>query len=215
MASLIDMARPDTTTNMISDSRRQQKMARADGLVLGQLTGAKGPAPGVPTERRKGKDRRRKKSLHAFIYGNFRPRRRTSRRATDAHEFVFDWHEPHTMYVALAIVLLSCVDALFTLNLLTIGAIEANLFMDDLLSIGVEPFLWTKISLTVVSVVALVFAAKRHFMGWFRVLRVLHLILPRLYRADHLRDLPVQPYPRHGPAGPGVTDSVLLTGQGG
>ena len=162
---------------MAKSHEQQQKLSRADGLVLGQLTGAKGPAPGIPTERRSGNDRRRRKSLRAFLYGNFRPRRRNSRRANDAHEFVFDWHEPHTMYVALAIVLLSCIDALFTLNLLTIGAIEANVFMDDLLSIGVEPFLWTKISLTVVSVVALVFAAKRHFMGWFRVLRVLHVIL--------------------------------------
>lgn len=149
---------------------------RRQGLVLGQLTGDKGPAPGLLEDRRTGRDRRREKSIHAFFYGNFRPRRRNSRRAADHHHFIFDWHEPHLLYVALAIVLLSCTDALFTLNLLHLGAIEVNLFMNDMLAIGTEQFLWVKISTTIVSVLTLVFAAQRHFMGWFRVIRLLHLI---------------------------------------
>ena len=159
--------------------KNHDKMSRYEksgSLVLGQLTGDKGPAPGILEDRRRGGDRRREKSLHAFIYGNFRPRRRASRRTEDSHRFIFDWHEPHLLYVSLAIILLSCIDALFTLNLLHIGAVEVNQFMNDLLKIGIDQFLWVKISLTVVSVLALVFAGQRHFMGWFRVFRFLHMI---------------------------------------
>jgi len=163
-----------TRSTEVRDSARQRRFA-ADRLVLGQLTGSKGPAPGVPTDRRLGTDRRRENSLHAFVYGNFRPRRRASRRAADSHRFVFDWHEPHLLYIALAIVLLSCTDALFTLNLLHIGAVEVNLFMNSMITVGVEQFLWVKIGTTIVSVLALVFAAQRHFMGWFRVIRVLQI----------------------------------------
>lgn len=156
------------------DNARDHRVV-ADRLVLGQLTGARGPAPGVVAERRRGDDRRRENSLHAFVYGNFRPRRRASRRAADGHRFIFDWHEPRLLYIALAIVLLSCTDALFTLNLLHIGAEEVNLFMNSMITVGVEQFLWVKIGTTIVSVLALVFAAQRRFMGWFRVIRVLEI----------------------------------------
>lgn len=155
---------------------KKPRQEKSHGLVLGQLTGDKGPAPGLLADRREGLNRRREKSIHAFVYGNFRPRRRNSRRASDAHHYLFDWHEPHLLYVALTIVLLSCTDALFTLNLLNIGAIEANLFMNEMITVGAEQFLWVKISTTNVSVLALVFVAQRRFMGWFRVIRLLQLI---------------------------------------
>ena len=153
-----------------------RRPGKPHGLVLGQLTGNKGPAPGVLDERRLHTDRRRQKSLAAFLYGNIRPRRRASRRTADDHRYIFDWHEPKLLYIALAIVLFSCTDALFTLNLLHIGATEANVAMDSLLSSGVQPFLWVKISTTIISVLALVFAAQRRFMGRFKVLRILQVI---------------------------------------
>lgn len=168
---------PTHTPDQVKASyRRERRHEKLQGLVLGQLTGNKGPAPGIREDRRLRRDRRRENSIHAFVYGNFRPRRRNSRRTADNHQFIFDWHEPHLLYVALAIVLLSCTDALFTLNLLHIGAVEVNLLMNGMIRIGVEQFLWVKISTTVVSVLALVFAAQHHFMGWFRVIRLLHVI---------------------------------------
>ncbi len=169
----MEPTRPTFQTGKSHSNSDKHEMSQ--GLVLGQLTGDKGPAPGLLEDRR-GADRRRENSIHAFLYGNFRPRRRNSRREADSHRFIFDWHEPHLLYVALTIVLLSCTDALFTLNLLHLGATEVNLFMNDMLTVGVEQFLWVKISTTVVSVLALAFAAQRRFMGWFRVIRVLHLI---------------------------------------
>lgn len=168
---------PTTPPGRARSSRNNERRHdKSHGLVLGQLTGNKGPAPGVPEDRRLEQDRRRENSLHAFLYGNFRPRRRNSRRSADEHQFIFDWHEPHLLYVALSIVLLSCTDALFTLNLLHLGAVEVNLFMNSMITVGVEQFLWVKISTTVASVLALVFAAQRRFMGWFRVVRLLQVI---------------------------------------
>jgi hypothetical protein len=155
---------------------RARHTEKSHDLTLGQLTGNKGPAPGILEDRRGATNRRRENSVHAFFYGNFRPRRRSSRRDADDHRFIFDWHEPHVMYVALAIILLSCTDALFTLNLLQIGAVEANQVMNHLIQTGVEQFLWVKIGTTIISVLTLVFAAQRRFMGKFRVIRLLHII---------------------------------------
>lgn len=150
------------------------KTNKSIGLVLGQLTGNPGPAPGVPECRRQ-QDRRRRK-IAAFIYGNFRPRRRDARRSSDQHHFVFDWHEPRVLYLALAVLLLSCTDALFTLNLLKLGANEANALMNSMLAHGVDAFLAVKIGMTAFSIVVLVAAARRKFFGLFRVVRLLQLI---------------------------------------
>ncbi|MDH3977340.1 MAG: hypothetical protein OEU86_02400, partial [Gammaproteobacteria bacterium] len=100
----------------------KSRAASSEDLVVSQLTGSKGPVPGHVSDRRIGEDRRHHRSILGFIYGNFRPRRRLHRRKDDEHFFWFDWHEPKILYIALAIVLLSCTDALFTLNLLKIGA---------------------------------------------------------------------------------------------
>lgn len=151
------------------------KQQKAAGLVLAQLTGNPGPAPGVVACRRRLSDRRRS-SIGAFLYGNFRPRRRGVRREDDHDRIWFDWHEPRVLYVALAVLLLSCTDALFTLNLLLLGAEEANAVMNSVLARGVDAFLAVKISMTAISVVLLVAAARRKFLGVIRVIRLLQLI---------------------------------------
>ncbi|MFW2405882.1 MAG: DUF5658 family protein [Gammaproteobacteria bacterium] len=152
-----------------------EDLEASTGLVLNQLTGNIGPAPGLVACRRSGEDRRRR-SIGAFLYGNFRPRRRGVRRTEDGHRFLFDWHEPRVLYLALAVLLLSCTDALFTLNLLLLGANEANALMDSMLSEGVDAFLAVKISMTAIAIVVLVAAANRKFCGLFRVVRLLQLI---------------------------------------
>jgi hypothetical protein len=142
--------------------------------VLAQLTGLRPVAPGVPAERRQGRDRRRH-SLWSFLYGGIRPRRREGRRQNDHREIFVDWHEPRVLYLVLGIVLMSCADALFTLNLLALGAEEANVFMEALIGRDVSTFLRVKIGMTAVSVVLLAVAAKRHFLGMVPVLRLLQL----------------------------------------
>jgi len=144
-------------------------------LVLAQLTGESGPVPGVLKDRREN-DCRRDRSIWSFLYGNIRPRRRDSRRADDQHVVLFDWHEPRLLYLALSILLLSCIDALFTLNLMAAGAVELNAIMDVLIAHSIELFLAIKIGLTAVSVVLLVMVARRKFWGWLRVVHILQLL---------------------------------------
>jgi hypothetical protein len=148
-------------------------MKKRRGLVLGQLTGNKGPAPGVVDCRRQ--DDRRQRIVTGLIYGNFRPRRRKGRRVEDHHSSIFDWHQSSVLYLGLAVLLLSCTDALFTLNLMKLGATEANAVMDSTLRNGVDSFLAVKISLTAISVILLVAVAQRRVFGLFRVVRLLQL----------------------------------------
>lgn len=131
--------------------------------------------PGGFVERRQG-DCRRTRSWGSFIRGNVRPRRRLNRRHDDQNLLLVDWYEPRILYLALAIVLFSCTDALFTLNLLAVGAEETNFVMKALLERGTESFVGIKIALTAVSVVVLVVLARRKFLGWFSVLRVMQAV---------------------------------------
>lgn len=140
-----------------------------------QSSGPGGSAPADKAERRDAIDRRNG-PWRAFLYGNFRPRRRSSRRLADAHYYWFDWHEPRVLYLALAILLLSCTDALFTLNLLHAGASEANPLMASLLTMGLDNFVVGKICITSCSVVILVVAARRSFVGPFNVEHLLQTI---------------------------------------
>jgi hypothetical protein len=121
-------------------------------------------ASGIPSERRHAVNRRGS-AWRAFVYGNFRPRRRDSRRTADSHHYLFDWHEPRILYLTLSILLLSCVDALFTLNLLNAGATEANIIMAKMLEHSVDKFIAVKIIVTTLSLVIMVVASRRQFIG--------------------------------------------------
>ena len=131
-----------------------------------------GAACARSTERR-GDGNRRQSLWWAFLYGNFRPRRRSSRRDADQHHIWFDWHEPRILYQSICVLLLSCIDALFTLNLLKIGASEANLVMASMLALGVEAFVVAKIGLTALSLLILAAVARRIY---FRAFSVEHLM---------------------------------------
>ena len=120
---------------------------------------------------------RRKSFWSSFLYGNFRPRRRSSRREIDQHEFLFDWQEPRVLYLALSVLLLSCTDAFFTLNLLNMGAAEANIVMASTLEVGMDHFVLIKIILTSLSVMVLVATAQRNFIRSYRVEHVLQILL--------------------------------------
>lgn len=124
-------------------------------------------------DERRGAADRRHHSTWSFFYGGLRPRRRVGRRRGDEQRIFLDWHEPRVLYLALAIVLMSCADALFTLNLLAVGGEELNLLMRALLGQGLHWFLWAKIGLTAASVVALAVAARRRIFGSVPVLGLL------------------------------------------
>lgn len=133
-----------------------------------------GRAIAVADPERRGSERR-SHSAWSFAYGSFQPRRRVGRRDRDHERIYLDWHEPRVLYLVLAIVLMCCADALFTLNLMAIGAEEMNALMGALIARDVEHFLAIKIGVTCVSVVLLAFAARRQFLVVIPVYRVLQV----------------------------------------
>jgi hypothetical protein len=126
-------------------------------------------------ERRSGYDRRRL-TLRTFVQGGMTPRRRGGRRC-DEQESLVDWHEPHLLFMALTILLLSVADAFFTLTLLTGGAREANPLLAYVLAEHPELFAAVKMSLTGGGIVVLVAMARATLFRIIRVSSVLHWFL--------------------------------------
>jgi hypothetical protein len=145
---------------------------RSAAIVLEQLSGSDEQLKSLAEERRQAVNRR-DGVWWSFLYGNFHPRRRSSRREVDKHHFLFDWHEPRILYLALGVLLLSCTDALFTLNLLKSGATEANAVMAAMLDESMFRFLSVKIGMTSASLLILVATARRKF---YKSVSVEHLL---------------------------------------
>ena len=116
---------------------------------------------------------RRTQSLQSVIYGVFRPRRRENRREGDDQRFLVDWHDPGIFYVALAILVMSCMDALFTLKLLAMGGEELNPAMKVLIGSDTLTFLLVKFGLTASGVIFLIAAERIHLFGFIQVRRIL------------------------------------------
>ena len=129
----------------------------------------------IPGERRSRYDRRRV-SLRSFVQGGLTPRRRSVRRADEASAFV-DWHEPHLLFMAMTILLLSVADAFLTLTLLTQGAHEANPLLAYLLDNFPRAFAGVKMLLTGVGVLVLVALARATVFRIIRVVTLMHWCL--------------------------------------
>jgi hypothetical protein len=123
-------------------------------------------AQAAQAERRNGQERR-KLTLKTFMVGAVRGRRRGDRRATDLYHV--DWHEPDLLFLAVTTLMLSVIDAFFTLTLLRHGAMEANPLLNFVLAEHPAMFAAIKMLLTGLGVLVLVAAAR---LQLFRVLRV-------------------------------------------
>ena len=75
--------------------------------------------------------------------------------------------------VAMAIIFMSCLDALFTLNLLALGAQEVNYFMRVLIESDTNSFLLVKLSATSLGVILLVAFERFRLGGLLKVRRIL------------------------------------------
>ncbi len=119
----------------------------------------------LEAERRRSEDRR-SHSWQTLTYCGLRGRgRRHQARRTD-HSYYLDRYEPRLVVTGLLVLFLSCLDAMFTLTLLSKGAYEANQLMAALLDLGTHPFVITKIAITAFGVLFLLMHSH------FRVLRV-------------------------------------------
>jgi Domain of unknown function (DUF5658) len=126
-------------------------------------------------ERRLGSDRRHL-TWRTFVQGGLTPRRRGVRRQGDRLDFV-DWHEPHLLFLSVAILLLSVADALLTITLMTQGAQEANPVMAFMLEQHPQLFAAAKMSLTGMGLIVLVVLSRARLFRIIRVSSIIHWCL--------------------------------------
>jgi hypothetical protein len=112
--------------------------------------------PFIFIERRSGIDRRetRLRGIRRLLFSG---RRRNLRRADDRRKLaLLDHYSPKIFAIIVAILLLSLVDAVLTLVLISHGAVELNPVMAYFLSKGDWTFLISKYLLTAISVTIIV-----------------------------------------------------------
>lgn len=113
-------------------------------------------APIAIIERRINPDRRARHFLN-FRRLFSKGRRGTLRRESDRRKIVLlDYYNPKIFYAVVLILLLSLLDALLTLWLLDMGAVEMNPVMAFFLNMGMNAFLIAKYLMTAISVVIIV-----------------------------------------------------------
>lgn len=130
------------------------------------------PATAHRRERRAGSDRRQR-GTHPLRPASLGGRRHHGRRAADQHRMYVDRYRPAVRYVAIGLLVLSCLDAFLTLLLIQHGGSEINPVMRALLGIDVSAFVYGKLALTAVGVTVLV--VHYHFR-WLRFLKVAHAL---------------------------------------
>jgi len=111
---------------------------------------------------------RRNVTWKTIVFGFARSRRHNLRRGLDAEIIFLDWHHPWLFFLAVGTMIMSCLDAFMTLQLLERGMIEANPVMAAILGQGTTAFAASKMLMTGASILILVFLAKARFMNRFR-----------------------------------------------
>ena len=111
---------------------------------------------------------RRMFSWRTILYGFARSRRHKLRREIDAEVLFLDWHHPWLFFLAVGIMIMSCLDAFMTLQLLDRGMVEANPIMAAILGQGTTAFAASKMLMTGTSILILVFMAKAGFLNRMR-----------------------------------------------
>jgi len=116
------------------------------------------------SNRRTGVDRRRH-SLRTLTYCGLqgRGRRLTARRHD--HSYYLDHYDPALVYSGIALLLMSALDAMFTLTLLQNGAYEANYLMAELITISDTLFVSAKILVTMFGVLFLLIHSHFRLLG--------------------------------------------------
>jgi hypothetical protein len=119
---------------------------------------------------------RRTQTFKSVLHGARYPRRRANRRPEDDQFFVPDVHDASLFFMAIAIILMSSMDAAFTLKLLSVGGEELNLAMKILLDTDTFSFLIVKYCVTALGATFLVACARIRLGGLIPVRRILETI---------------------------------------
>ncbi|MFQ5546833.1 MAG: DUF5658 family protein [Woeseia sp.] len=113
-------------------------------------------------------DDRRRFSWRTVFFGFFRSRRRGIRRDGESEPLYSDWHHPWLFFLATGTMLLSCMDGFFTLQLLDRGAVEINPVMAVIIGKGTLAFAATKMLLTGLGILVLVFLSRSRMFNLMR-----------------------------------------------
>ena len=111
---------------------------------------------------------RRAFSWRTVFYGFIRSRRHNFRRDDEAEVLFIDWHHPWLFFLSVGIMLMSCLDAFMTLQLIDRGMVEVNPVMAIVIGQGTATFAASKLFMTGTGILALVFLAKARFMNRVR-----------------------------------------------
>jgi hypothetical protein len=128
----------------------------------------RGSEDGESTVEWRGVTDRREFGWRTVLFGFLRSRRRQHRRSSEAEPVFIDWHHPWLFFLAVGTMLLSCLDAFFTLRLLDRGAIEVNPVMAFAIDQGAAVFAAGKLTLTGVGLLTLVFLSRSRFLDRMR-----------------------------------------------
>jgi len=132
----------------------------------------------VPTavDERASEQRRtdRRRHSHQTLLGTlFINRRRAIRREKDLLNSYIDWYGPWPLAATMSIVLMSCLDAFFTLILINNGAVEMNVFMDWLINKDIQTFTAVKVATTSLALIVLLM---HHNFRVYRIFVVRYLM---------------------------------------
>lgn len=122
---------------------------------------------GLGADQRLAEDRRQF-GWRTVVYGFALSRRRDLRRADDAEVLFLDWHHPWLFFLSVGIMVMSCIDAFMTLQLIENGMVEINPVMAAMLGQGTATFAASKMAMTGTSILTLVFLAKARFLNRLR-----------------------------------------------
>ena len=136
----------------------------------------KNSAKGRRVEKRARQHDRRRQTLKSVVYGGLYPRRANNRRPQDDQTFILDWYDEGLFMVAMGIIVMSCLDAFFTLNLLSMGAHEVNYFMKVLIEADTATFLAVKFTATASGVIFLVAYSRFRLAGILPVRRIIEAL---------------------------------------
>ncbi len=120
---------------------------------------------------RSSNDRRRPTPFFSKYALGIAGRRANVRRTDDTSAYV-DHYEWPVVLIAVGIVIMSAMDAAFTLRLLTLGAIEMNAVMAVLIETNVHKFVAFKLGLTITGVLLLVIHNNVQLSVGFTVYRI-------------------------------------------
>lgn len=112
---------------------------------------------------------RRQFTVTTLVKGFTHARRKQHRRADECPHAQRDWYHPRLFKLVIGIMLMSVMDAFFTLKLIANGAMEANPVMDYFLQISVSAFVSAKMVMTGGAIVLLTALSSYLFLNRFRM----------------------------------------------